>query len=63
VGHGDFLAVLGPSGSGKSTLLHLIDGRMFVEVGVATLLLGVLGSGYPAWRAIRFRTADALRYE
>jgi putative ABC transport system permease protein len=40
-----------------------IDGRMFVEVAVATLLLAVLGSGYPAWRAIRFRPADALRYE
>jgi putative ABC transport system permease protein len=40
-----------------------IDATMFTQAAVAILLLGVLGSAYPAWRAVRFRPADALRYE
>ncbi len=40
-----------------------IDVRMLVEVAYATLVLGLCGSGYPAWRANRFRPADALRHE
>jgi putative ABC transport system permease protein len=40
-----------------------IDARMLLEVALATLVLGLCGSGYPAWRAICFRPADALRHE
>ena len=37
--------------------------RLLVEVGAGTLLLGILGSLYPAWRAVRLSAIDALRYE
>jgi putative ABC transport system permease protein len=37
--------------------------RLIVEVGAGTLLLGVLGSLYPAWRAVRLSAVEALRYE
>lgn len=37
--------------------------RLVLEVAVATLALGVLGSAYPAWRAARLAPVDALRHE
>ena len=37
--------------------------RLILEVGAGTLLLGILGSLYPAWRAVRLSAIDALRYE
>lgn len=33
------------------------------EVGAASVILGTLGSLYPAWRAINLKTARALKYE
>jgi putative ABC transport system permease protein len=33
------------------------------EVMAATLLVGILGSIYPAWRAMRLNPVDALKYE
>jgi putative ABC transport system permease protein len=57
------ITLLAASPQIRGLIQPAIDGRMFIEVAVATVLLGVLGSGYPAWRAIRFRPADALRYE
>jgi ABC-type antimicrobial peptide transport system permease subunit len=35
---------------------------MLIALGVA-VLLGALGSLYPAWRASRTRPAEAMRYE
>lgn len=37
--------------------------RLLCEIIVTTLLLGILGGLYPAYRAIRVNTVDALRYE
>lgn len=37
--------------------------RLVVEAAAATLLLGGIGSLYPAWRAVRLHPVDALRYE
>ena len=37
--------------------------RLGVEAIVATIVLGGLGSLYPAWRAVRLRPVDALRHE
>lgn len=46
----------------KSFIQPGIDLRLIAEVACATLLLGIIGSGYPAWRAIRLRPANALRH-
>lgn len=40
-----------------------VTARLLFEVFTATLLLGVVGSLYPAYRAIKINTVDALRYE
>ncbi len=40
-----------------------ITTRLLLEVCGATLLLGILGSLYPAYRAISINTVEALRYE
>jgi putative ABC transport system permease protein len=40
-----------------------VSARLLLEVVSAVLVLGVLGSLYPAWRASRLNTVDALRYE
>jgi len=37
--------------------------RSLLEVLAVVLVLGVLGSLYPAWRAARLNTVDALRHE
>lgn len=36
---------------------------IFVQAVGLTLLMGVLGGAYPAWRASRLQPAEALRYE
>lgn len=38
-------------------------GSFLAEVFLAAILLGVMGSLYPAWRTSRLRTVDALKYE
>lgn len=40
-----------------------VTGRVLIEIAAATLLLGFLGGLYPAWRATRLNTVDALRHE
>jgi putative ABC transport system permease protein len=37
--------------------------RLLLEVMSAVVVLGCLGSLYPAWRAARLNIVDALRYE
>jgi putative ABC transport system permease protein len=37
--------------------------RIFVQTLVVTVVLGVLGGLYPAWRASRMSPVEALRYE
>lgn len=39
------------------------DAAMFVQTLIVTLVLGVLGGLYPAWRASRMSPVEALRYE
>jgi putative ABC transport system permease protein len=45
-----------------STAVSLGPELILLALGVA-LLLGALGSLYPAWRAARTRPAEAMRYE
>jgi putative ABC transport system permease protein len=40
-----------------------VDAQVFLQVSAATVLLGVIGSLYPAGRAVRVHPVDALRYE
>lgn len=40
-----------------------VSGTTFIEIAAVTLLLSAVGCGYPAWRAARMTTVDALRAE
>jgi putative ABC transport system permease protein len=40
-----------------------VGAALFLQVSAATLLVGIIGSLYPAGRAVRVRPVDALRYE
>ncbi|MGD9125494.1 MAG: FtsX-like permease family protein, partial [Desulfarculaceae bacterium] len=40
-----------------------ISASALAEAGAAAVLLGALGSLYPAWRAVNLRAAQALKYE
>ncbi len=40
-----------------------VSPRLVLEVAVATLVMGITGSLYPSWRAIRLNPVDALRRE
>jgi putative ABC transport system permease protein len=46
----------------SSTAITITPQLMLIAVGAA-VLLGTLGSLYPAWRASRTRPAEAMRYE
>jgi putative ABC transport system permease protein len=48
--------------SGTTASITLTPELVLIAVGVA-VLLGALGSLYPAWRASRTRPAEAMRYE
>jgi putative ABC transport system permease protein len=54
-----FVAVANP---GTTASIALTPELMLTALGVA-VLLGALGSLYPAWRASRTRPAEAMRYE
>jgi putative ABC transport system permease protein len=41
----------------------VVGARLILEVSGAALLIGVAGSLYPAWRAVRLNPVDALRHE
>ena len=47
----------------RGFLLPVVSWRLVLEAGGAALLLGVLGSIYPAAKAISLKPVDALRYE
>lgn len=40
-----------------------VTARMILEVTVVALLIGMLASLYPAWRAVRLNAVEALAYE
>lgn len=40
-----------------------VGGRVVAEVCAVTVLMGVLGSAYPAWRGARMNPIEALKYE
>ncbi|MEM2099421.1 MAG: FtsX-like permease family protein [Candidatus Bathyarchaeia archaeon] len=52
-----FVTTINPTSAAKIT-----PGLILIGIGAA-VLLGVLGSLYPAWRASRTRPAEAMRYE
>ncbi len=45
----------------RSTLVPRLMMEDVVSVGVISVVLGLLGSGYPAWRAVRVNPLEALR--
>jgi putative ABC transport system permease protein len=47
----------------RGFLVPVVTWRLLLEVAGATLFLGVLGSIYPAARALSLKPVDALRYE
>lgn len=46
----------------KSFIQPGIDLRLIFEIVCATLAIGLIGSSYPAWIAIRLKPAEALRH-
>jgi ABC-type antimicrobial peptide transport system permease subunit len=55
-------AFIRASTSASSASIALTPELMLIAFGAA-VLLGTLGSLYPAWRASRTRPAEAMRYE
>jgi putative ABC transport system permease protein len=56
---------LGTTGIAESqaTTAATLDPQLILLAFGASILLGALGSLYPAWRASRIRPAEAMRYE
>ncbi|MCL2291487.1 MAG: FtsX-like permease family protein [Candidatus Bathyarchaeota archaeon] len=66
--HGLLMGSSGTFGSGSGSLLSATVSVSvtpeFMLLGLSfAVLLGTLGSLYPAWRASRIRPAEAMRYE
>ncbi len=57
------LHLLAAMPKGRGFIQPGVDIRVIVEAVVAALLLGGLGSLYPAWRAVRINTIEALRHQ
>jgi putative ABC transport system permease protein len=51
------------SASSSSATTVTVDVQLMLIAFGASILLGALGSLYPAWRASRTRPAEAMRYE
>jgi len=60
-GNSGFSTPLGASGASTSAIV--VDPQLMLIAFGASILLGALGSLYPAWRASRTRPAEAMRYE
>ena len=46
----------------KGMIEHEVSARLMIEVLSGVIVLGCLGSLYPAWQAVRLNVVDALRY-
>jgi ABC-type antimicrobial peptide transport system permease subunit len=57
-----FRFVVTPTTTAAVTSISISPELMLVAFGAA-VLLGAVGSLYPAWRAARTRPAEAMRYE
>jgi len=62
LGSGTFTGMMATSNSATTTSVSLTPELVLIALGAA-VLLGALGSLYPAWRASRTRPAEAMKYE
>jgi putative ABC transport system permease protein len=53
----------GANGAASSSSAVVVDPMLMLMAFGVAVLLGALGSLYPAWRASRTRPAEAMRYE
>lgn len=60
---GGIRTIAGGASAVSSTTAVTVDPVMMVIAFGASILLGAIGSLYPAWRASRTRPAEAMRYE
>ncbi len=60
---GGFISVANPGTAASTTASIAVTPQLMLIAIGAAVLLGALGSLYPAWRASRTRPAEAMRYE
>ena len=61
---GVLLLILAARAPGLSGLISARwDAQIFIQAIVLTLVVGLVASAYPAWRASRLQPVEALRYE